>query len=158
MTCGPDPNQLVSSVFVVRGGASGGSLYSPSLLWIYEESDVEGDREQREGQRGRGSKNGISPKPGTRRECGSWSPCASHTPLEKQHVPVERLLEWRAWSLGLRSTIPQCVEIGHTPVVMQEAHVHVLRTLVERPCAPSDVTGGGEDLHVGERERSNYGC
>ena len=36
---------------------------------------------------------------------------------------------------------------------MQEAHVHVLRTLVERLCAPSDVTGGGEDLHVGERER-----
>ena len=68
-------------------------------------------------------------------------------------MPVERLLEWRAWSLGLRSTIPQCVEIGHTPVVMQEAHVHVLRTLVERLCAPSDVTGGGEDLHVGERER-----
>ena len=95
----------------------------------------------------------MSPKPGTRRECGSWSPCASHTPLEKQHVPVERLLERRAWSLGLRSTIPQCVERGHEPVEMQEAHVHVLRTLVERSCAPSDVMGGGEDLHVGERER-----
>jgi len=94
----------------------------------------------------------MSPKPGTRRECGSWSPCASHTPLEKQHVPVERLLERRAWSLGLRSTIPQCVERGHAPVEMQEAHVHVLRTLVERPCASSDVTGG-EDLNVGERER-----
>ena len=67
-------------------------------------------------------------------------------------MPVERLLERRAWSLGLRSTIPQCLERGHAPVEMQEAHVHVLRTLVERPCASSDVTGG-EDLNVGERER-----
>ena len=55
----------MSTVFVVRGGARGGSLYSPSLLWINEERvrlrEIGSRERDREGE---GAGMGYHPSPG----------------------------------------------------------------------------------------------